>query len=141
MAEISTNIILDGITLALRNAFPESHIYIDSVEQGLNPPAFIVALVTGSYEAYPSERQRRLARFDVIYFPKAKSAECYDVADVLAGVLEVIELPGGDKLRGTDISIEVTDEVLHVFVSYNHNTYKAVDQTHMTELTVEQGGV
>lgn len=141
MAEISTNIILDGITLAIRAAFPDSHIDIDEVKQGLNPPAFIVTLVSGAYEAYPGGRKRHMPRFDIIYFPKGKSAECYEVADVLADALEVIELPGGDRLRGTDISIEVSDEVLHVLVSYNHNTYKPVEQTYMTGLTLEQGGI
>ena len=41
MAEINTNIILDGITLALRKAFPESHIESDTVKQGLRPPASV----------------------------------------------------------------------------------------------------
>ena len=45
MAEISTNIILDGITLALRSAFPGSHIESNAVKQGLRQPAFIVLLV------------------------------------------------------------------------------------------------
>ena len=50
MAEISTNIILDGITLALRSAFPGSHIESNAVKQGLRQPAFIVLLVNqGSF--------------------------------------------------------------------------------------------
>lgn len=141
MAQISTNIILDGITLALRAAFPDSHIDIDEVKQGLNPPAFIVMLVSGSYDAYPSQMQRRLMRFDIAYFPKAKSVECYEVADTLADVLEVIELPGGDKLTGTDMSAEVTDDVLHMFVSYNHFTITDKDYDYMESLAVEREGI
>ena len=39
MSEINTNMVLDGITLALRLAYPGSHIESDSVEQGLETPA------------------------------------------------------------------------------------------------------
>ena len=59
MAEISTNIILDGITLALRKAYPESAIYCKAVKQGLRPPAFIALLATAGQEAQPSKRWKR----------------------------------------------------------------------------------
>lgn len=116
MAEISTNIILDGITLALRSAFPGSHIESNAVKQGLRQPAFIVLLVNAEVTDYPAQRKKRLPRFDVLYFPKAGREDCYGVADTLTEVLEVIDLPGGDKLRGTDMSFQVTDGVLHFLV-------------------------
>lgn len=140
MAEINTNIILDGITLALRKAFPESHIESDTVKQGFRPPAFIVLLVNAEVMGYPAPRQKRLPRFDVLYFPKAGREECYRVADTLCEVLEVIDLPGGDRLRGTDMSFQVTDGVLHFLVSYNHFTYKTAEEFKMGALKIEQGG-
>ena len=129
MAEISTNIILDGITLALRSAFPGSHIESNAVKQGLRQPAFIVLLVNAEVTDYPAQRKKRLPRFDVLYFPKAGRE-----------VLEVIDLPGGDKLRGTDMSFQVTDGVLHFLVSYNHFTYKTAEEVKMGTLKIEQGG-
>lgn len=140
MAEISTNIILDGITLALRTAFPEAHIESNAVKQGLRQPAFIVLLVSAEVEDYPAQRKKRLPRFDVLYFSKTGREESYKVADTLSEVLEVIDLPGGDKLRGTDMSFQVTDGVLHFLVSYNHFTYKPVEETLMGTLKLEQGG-
>ena len=140
MAEISTNIILDGITLALRSAFPGSHIESNAVKQGLRPPAFIVLLVSAGVDAYPSQRQKRLPRFDVLYFPKVGNEECYDVADTLCQLLWLIDLPGGDKLRSTDMSFQVTDGVLHFLVSYNHFTYKTAEEVKMGALKIEQGG-
>ena len=56
MAEISTNIIRDGITLALRAEYPEAHLEADKVKQGLRPPAFIVRLVDSSQTARASTR-------------------------------------------------------------------------------------
>lgn len=140
MAEISTNIILDGITLALRAAFPDAHIESNAVKQGLRPPAFIVHLVNAEAEAYPAGRTKRLPRFDVLYFPQKGREECYGIADNLCVVLEVIDLPGGDKLRGTDMSYQVTDGVLHFLVSYNHFTYKTAEEVKMGTLKIEQGG-
>lgn len=140
MAEISTNIILDGITLALREDFPDAHIESNAVKQGLRPPAFIVHLVSAEAEAYPAGRAKRLPRFDVLYFPEKGREECYDVADTLCTVLELIDLPSGDKLRGTDMSFEVTDGVLHFLVSYNHFVYKQIDEVKMGMLKIEQGG-
>ena len=140
MAEISTNIILDGITLALRSAFPCSHIESNAVKQGLRQPAFIVLLVNAEVADYPVQRKKRLPRFDVLYFPKAGREDCYGVADTLTEVLEVIDLPGGDKLRGTDMSFQVTDGVLHFLVSYNHFTYKTAEEVKMGTLKIDQGG-
>ena len=54
--------------------------------------------------------------------------------------LEVIDLHGGDKLRGMDMSFQVTDGVLHFLVSYNHFTYKTAEEVKMGTLKIEQGG-
>lgn len=140
MAEISTNIILDGITLALRAAYPDNRIESCTIEQGLRPPAFIVRLVSAEQTARSGKRWRRLPRFDILYFPKRSREECYEVADALCSTLELIDLPGGDKLRGTDISFEVVDGVLHFFVTYKHNVFLEQQEPLMEDLKLEQGG-
>ncbi len=140
MAEISTNIILDGITLALRKAYPESAIYCKAVKQGLRPPAFTVLLVAAGQEAQPSKRWKRSPRFDILYFPEAGQEECYVTADELCQILEVITLPAGDLLRGSDMNYEVVDGVLHFFVSYNHFAYALHGQDAMETLQIEQEG-
>ena len=50
MSEINTGKILDGITLALRAAYPDCQIESDTIEQGLTPPAFLVVLVSAEQE-------------------------------------------------------------------------------------------
>ncbi len=122
MSEINTSIILDGISLALRTAYPNSQIESDSIEQGLKPPAFIILLIDGSQSQRVGKRWRRQPRFDILYFPTSKRGreECYKVADNLSQVLEVIKLPGGDSIRGTDISFNVVDNVLHFNISYKY---------------------
>ena len=139
MAEINTNIILDGITLALRKAFPDSMITSNEVKQGLNVPAFIVRMVSFQTQAHPMQRHKNLPRFDIIYFPKAEREECYSVSDKLCKVLEVIALPAGDKVRGVDMSSEITDDALHFFISYNHFVYAPYYDTTMDELKIKLG--
>lgn len=140
MSEISTGKIIDGITLALRTAYPDYQIESDTIEQGLTPPAFLVLLVDVEQVRRVGERWRRLPRFDILYFPMKGQEECYAVADNLCMALELITLPGGDLLRGTEISYEVTDGVLHFMISYNHFVYRPTEETYMGDLTIKQGG-
>lgn len=141
MSEISTNIILDGITLTLRGAFPKSQIESKAVKQGLCAPAFVVLLASAGQTAQPSGRWKRFTRFDVVYFPRHGREDCYKVASKLCDILEVITLPGGDKLRGSDISFSVTDGELHFLISYNHFVYRDNEETPMGSLEIHQGGM
>lgn len=136
MAEISTNIILDGITLALRDAFPEIYIESNTTNQELQQPAFLVLLETAQLMSYPSGRQKRLARFDITYFPTCGQEECYSVADTLGDIFRLLVLPSGDKLHGTDMSFSVTDGVLHFLVSYNHFAFEESEEEHMEKLKI-----
>lgn len=125
MPEIDANKILDGVSLAIRGEYPDCQIEADSVEQGLSPPAFIILLLDSAQKQSmqrSEKRWRRSLRFDIIYFPKNKHgrSECYKIADSLSMILEQITLPGGDKIRGTDISYNIVDGVLHFNVTYKH---------------------
>lgn len=140
MSEINTGKILDGITLALRAAYPDCQIESDTIEQGLTPPAFLVVLANAEQARQVGERWRRLPRFDILYFPVKGREECYEVADNLCAVLELITLPGGDRLRGTEISFEVVDGALHFMISYNHFVRREPEEIYMGDLKIEQGG-
>ena len=143
MSEISTNIILDGITLALRSAYPEYTIEADSIEQGLIPPAFIVLLVTAPQTGQVSSRAMRSPRFDVLYFPKKGREECYAIADELFGTLALVQLPTGDIVRGTNMTYDVVDNVLHFLASYEHFVYRETEEGAMEDLIINEteGGI
>ncbi len=140
MSEISTQKILDGITLALHEQWPESHIYCDEVEQGLVPGDFNVILITSSQRQLVGGRYRRIPLFDVLYYPKKGREECYEIADALSLLLNLISLPEGDLLRGTGIDFEVVDGVLHFYVRYNHVIYRGEKGEIMETLEINQGG-
>lgn len=143
MSEINTNVVLDGITLALRTAYPNRKIESNKIMQGLKCPAFIVRLVSASQSARSGIRWIRRPRFDILYFPvrERESEECYKVADELCEILETITLPGGDKLRGTNMEFEIVDGVLHFFISYSHFVLRVpVNEGSMNGLDLQQGG-
>lgn len=140
MSEINTQKILDGITLALRGEYPESHIYDDEVRQGLRPGDFNVILISTSQQQIVGERYKRIPLFDVLYFPKKGREECYAVADTLSLLLNVISLPEGDLLRGTGMDFEVVDNVLHFYVRYTHYVRRGERGESMENLEIIQGG-
>lgn len=140
MSDINTGKILDGITLALRAAYPDAQIESDTIKQGLTPPSFLALMLEVEQVRRVGERWNRIPRFDILYFPQKGREECYAVADNLCTILELITLPGGDLLRGTGISFEVTDGVLHFLISYNHYVYCETEEVYMSDLKIEQGG-
>lgn len=137
MSDISMGAVLDAITRTLREAYPKSHIYAEEVTQGLKDCDFIVVLVTSAQKQITGERYARTPVFDVIYFPRKGKTECYDVGGELWQILETIKLASGDLIRGTDMSFEVIDGVLHFRVKYMHVVRYIGEETKMEALEIE----
>ena len=140
MPEISINAVLDAISIALNSAFPGSRLYSEETPQNFEPGAFSIVIITASQKRLPNSRYRRRPLFDVIYFPKTGKEECYTVADRLFLLLEVVTTPAGDKLRGTDMTIEIVDDALHFKVQYRHHIITGAAEETMESLTLTQGG-
>ena len=58
MSEINTGMILDGVTLALRKAYPNSQIEASAIKQRLKAPAFIVLLPSATQTAFLGTRKQ-----------------------------------------------------------------------------------
>ncbi len=140
MSEINTNKILDGISLAIRGEWPDRQIFSDEVQQGLKPGDFNIILITSSQKQIVGERYQRTPLFDVLYYPKKGREECYEVADILSLLLNVISLPTGDLIRGTGLDFEVIDNVLHFYVRYTHYVRRTDPGDPMETLEIKQGG-
>ncbi|MBR2743464.1 MAG: hypothetical protein IKD89_07730 [Clostridia bacterium] len=129
MGEISTNRILDGISLAIRAAYPDAHIASEEIKQGIMLPAFVITLSSSEQKCAPCGRIKMRADFEVRYFPEGGDRQsCHDAADVLYGALRRIRLASGDGLWGTRMSFNVCDGVLHFFVSYSCVGMRAGDE-------------
>lgn len=144
MSEISINMILDGITSALHGAYPDSQIRSNEVTQGLSSGDFICVMISAQRIQRMGNRFRCTPTFDVIYFPTDKHKareECYDVADTLGPLFNIITLSSGDKLRAVDVNVSFVDEVLHYQMTYPFEATIENELDPMETLTMIQEGV
>lgn len=129
------NLILNSVTKQLGTTFGGSYrYYVEDVEQGLKKPCFTVDLLV------PLQRSKSPVLYDrtmpivVHYFSdsdKDIKNDCYRMSERIVECLEYLPF---DKtlLRGEDISWQMVDDVLQVFVTYKFTTKK---------VTVEEEGI
>ncbi len=116
------NDIITGIAKALGTTFgSEYRVYKNDVQQGLTEPCFFIAALKPEQTPLRGDRAVWQHPFDVLYFPKepGTNEKLYNAAEQLMGALRYITLPNGDLLRGTSVSYEAADGVLHFFVTYS----------------------
>lgn len=134
------NTILDAITKRLGTTFGKSyHYYVEDVEQGLKKPCFTVDVLI------PLQRSKSPVLYDrtmpiiIHYFSDSETnlkKDCYSVGERAVECLEYLPIDrfklnednlGGDRLggallRGEDISYQIVDNVLQIFVTYRFTT-------------------
>ena len=132
------NKILNAITKQLGTTFGNSYrYYMENVEQNLTKPCFTTDVLI------PLQRSRGLNSYDrtmpivVHYFSDSKidkKKECYAMAEQLVECLEYLPFEN-TLLRGEDISWQIVDDVLQLFITYKFRTQKAtVDEDAMSDL-------
>ena len=119
------NAIIGAISSALFEEFGyENH--MEEIKQDLQEPCFFISCINPTFRRYMGKRFFRQNKFCIQYFPKSEGAakeECYSVAERMNFCLEVIQVMG-KPIRGTEITYEVTDGVLHYFVNYDCFVYR-----------------
>lgn len=119
------NKILNAITIQLYSTFGDNYkYYMENVEQNLTKPCFTVNTLI------PIQRRRSPMLYDrtmpmiIHYFTDDKKdtkADCYAKAEQMAECLELLPFEG-TLLRGENISWQIVDEVLQVFITYKFTT-------------------
>lgn len=119
------NEILDAVTKQLGKTFGNSyHYYVEDVQQNLTLPAFTVDMLI------PLERSKSPVLYDrtmplvVHYFSDKQSSpkrDCYNIAERVLECLEYIPYENS-MLRGENLSWEIVDDVLQIFVTYKFTT-------------------
>lgn len=115
------NSILDAVTTQLGKTFGTDYrYYVEDVKQNLTTPCFTIDLLT------PTERSKSPVLYDrtmplvVHYFSDDKTnlkRDCYNKAERVLECLEYIPYEN-TILRGEDISWQIVDEVLQIFITY-----------------------
>lgn len=136
------NDIIKGIAAALNKAFgDECTIYKEDVPQGFKEPCFYILHVMGENVPYLTGRYLKKNRFDIHFFPtpgNREKTEMYAVEEQLHFALEYINVLD-NLFRGTKMSSEIVDGVLHFFVSYDRFISKQEnEQPHMQTLIMEE---
>lgn len=140
------NKIITGISQALDAEFnseenEEYTIYTEDVEQGINPPCFFIFSLKPSSKQLVGNRYKRKYPFDIHYFPKNEeniNNEINEVTERLFTALEYITVDN-NLVRGTNMNVEIVDNVLHFFVDFNMIVRKEIEPTEsMGSLKIKQ---
>ena len=124
------NKLLNAVTKQLGTTFGNKyHYYVENIEQNLTTPCFTVDMLL------PTQRSKSPVLYDrtmplvIHYFSESKTnlkQDCYSMGEQVIECLEY--LPFKDTLiRGEDISWQIVDDVLQVFITYNFTTKRVTD--------------
>ena len=131
--------VITGITDAIYSEFGDDYeIHKERVEQGLIEPCFFVMLVNPTNERFLSNRRYLTNKFSIQYFPSTSTpkTECAEVFERLVIALDRIKV-SNDLLNGTEFEMNITDDVMTVFVNYNLFTVTTDDTETMLTLETE----
>jgi len=123
------NKVLNAVTVQLHSTFGDSYkYYVENVEQNLTKPCFTIDTII------PLQRSKSPVLYDrtmpmvIHYFTDDKKdtkTDCYAKAEQMLECLEYLPFEN-TTLRGEDVSWQIVDEVLQVFVTYRFTTAKVI---------------
>ena len=122
------NQIYTAIAKKLEELFDEPLIFFDQLPQTFSGPCFWVRLLKAEQNQLLYNRYKVNLDFDIMMYPSndeefieelnSVCKELNSVGTELLHGIEYIVTEDGNYLRGTNISYEVQDGVLHFFISY-----------------------
>lgn len=118
--------IRQGVIDAIDKEF-DLPICIDKIQQGVEPPCFLITSLTNSESHLIGNRFERNNAFMVQYFPTSQeeySDECNDVSERLFNILDMITVNDGYVRNVGDMSAHMVDDVLNFEVTYRPMIYK-----------------
>lgn len=124
------NKVLNSVTVQLHSTFGDSYkYYVENVEQNLTKPCFTIDTII------PLQRSKSPVLYDrtmpmvIHYFSEDKKdtkTDCYAKAEQIVECLEYLPFQN-TTLRGENISWQIVDEVLQVFITYRFTTAKVIE--------------
>lgn len=129
--------VVNAVTKQLGTTFGNTYrYYVENIEQGVETPCFHVAPRITLMRSRSPILYDRTIPIVVHYFSDSKTdsnKDCYSMGERVTECLEY--LPFGDTiLRGEDISWQLVDDVLQVFITYRFITKKPVERDDMGTL-------
>ena len=119
------NSFLTAVTTKLGSTFGTNyHYYVENVEQKLKTPCFTVDLLLPLQRSKSPVLYERTMPLVIHYFSDSKDSKKYDSYAMAEQIVECLELLPFENtlIRGEDISWQIVDDVLQVFVTYEFTT-------------------
>ena len=121
--------------------FPTYDIYGEEIEQGFQEPCFFVQQLNKPRKKEIQSYQDTVS-FDIQYFLDEYEEdinEKYNVmGDKLFEILEYIAINENKKIRGSQMSYEIQDKVLHFYVTYIYYLQMVDNKEKMKSLDVKE---
>lgn len=119
------NSLLNAVTKKLGKTFGTSyHYYVENVEQNLTKPCFTIDSLLPTMRSRSPILYDRTIPLVVHYFSDSKTnlkQDCYLMAERVLECIEYIPFEN-TMLRGEDISWQIVDDVLQIFITYSFRT-------------------
>lgn len=112
--------LIGGVSAKLLSEF-EYPVYADeAVYQGLLEPCFFISFIEAAVSPLIGARSKLRVPLDIAYFPcvSGSYAEMWGIGTRLLSLLQVVELADGSFVRGRNLSFEISDGILHVYVLF-----------------------
>lgn len=134
------NSLLNAVTKQLGTTFGKDYrYYVENVKQGLTKPCFTVDCLIPLMRSKSPVLYDRTMPLVVHYFSDSKTdlkKDCYNMAERVLECLEYIPYEN-TMLRGEDISWQIVDDVLQIFVTYRFTTVMSKETADNMEEIVE----
>ena len=133
------NSILNAVTKQLGTTFGAGYrYYVEDIEQDLKEPCFTVDVLLPTQRSKSPYLYDRTMPLVIHYFSDSTTnvkKDCYAMAERTVECLEY--LPFKDTLlRGENISWQIVDDVLQIFVTYKFTTTTVAESSEMGTLDV-----
>lgn len=126
------NNLLNSVTKQLGSTFGTGYrYYVENVEQGLTKPCFTVDCILPLMRSKSPKLYDRTMPLVVHYFSDSKTdlkKDCYNIAERTLECLEYLPYEN-TFLRGEDISWQIVDDVLQIFITYRFATVRVEETT------------
>ena len=124
------NKLLNAVTKQLGTRFGSSqHYYVENVEQNLTKPCFTVDTLIPIIRSKSPILYDRTMPLVIHWFGDSENTikkDCYAMGEQLVECLEYLPFEG-TLIRGEDISYQIVDDVLQMFITYSFETRKETE--------------
>jgi len=120
---IEGNTILDSVIKTLANKFPNIDIYEETIMQGCPHPYMMVFCEDFTEDKLMRKNYLQTFIISVLYqykpLPETSYIKANDMGYKLAEILDTIELPNGDKIRGLEKHWYPRYQKLEFYINYS----------------------